>query len=259
MRFVDHPHLPGAEVQVCALSAGQGYIRLALEQWGIHVVAVSAHPDLSPPVAAHPDMVLHHLGGGEMLVAGGMPELEGELASLGFGVVVCDEALSADYPGDVLLNCFALGGSLYCRPRSTARQLIQWHREHGTMIRAVNQGYAKCSTCLVDSHSIITADPAIGQAAEAAGLEVLLITPGHIQLPGYQYGFVGGCCGLLASDVLAFTGELSRHPDGERIRAFCRKKGVEVLCLSREPLLDVGGILPLLEKGNGTGCIPDSI
>ena len=77
---------------------------------------------------------------------------------------------------------------------------------------------------------------------------MLLIQPGHIQLPGYDTGFLGGCCGKLAADKLAFTGQLDLHPDGQRIQSFLEQRGVTAVELTTGPLIDVGGIVPLMEN-----------
>ena len=102
---------------------------------------------------------------------------------------------------------------------------------------------------LVDANHAITADRGLERALKAKGFEVLLIRPGFIELPGYDTGFVGGCSGKLAPDKMAFTGELSSHPDGELIRAFLKSQGISAVELRKGPLLDVGGILPLLQEG----------
>ena len=57
---------------------------------------------------------------------------------------------------------------------------------------AVKQGYAKCSTVLVNEQACITADTSIAAAVKQCGLDVLQIRPGFVELPGYPYGFLGG-------------------------------------------------------------------
>jgi len=112
----------------------------------------------------------------------------------------------------------------------------------------VKQGYAACSAAAVDGYSIITADKAIAEAAGSRGYQALVISPGGIRLDGYDYGFIGGCCGLLDEKTLAFTGRLSSIKDGERIKGFCASRGVSVIELTDEPMKDIGGIIPLLES-----------
>ena len=90
-------------------------------------------------------------------------------------------------------------------------------------------------------------DEGISRAALSLGLDVLKITPGYIELPGYEYGFIGGCCGKISKNELAFTGKLDGHPDREKILAFLAEKRISPVFLTDGPLFDAGGIIPLCE------------
>ena len=56
---------------------------------------------------------------------------------------------------------------------------------------------------------------------------------------------IGGCCGLIDKDVLAFTGRLDSLDFEKPIRDFLDKHGVRIVELTQNPMLDIGGILPL--------------
>lgn len=239
------PHLPQGKVCLCALSAGQSYIKQALERRDITVVEVEPHPHLAGPVCSHADMLLHPLEGGRALIAKRSGTLAVDLRVHGFVVLETEQRLTAAYPGDVALNCFALGNKLYGKVESIDRNLLNIYQMGGVEVVPVSQGYTKCSTCIVDKGSIITADKSIASAANGNGIEVLLISEGHIALPGYNYGFIGGCSGLLDERMLAFTGDILRHPDGAQILYFCAQRGVDIVCLQEGVLCDVGGIVPL--------------
>jgi hypothetical protein len=43
-------------------------------------------------------------------------------------------------------------------------------------------------------------------------------------------------------DTVYFTGDISSHPDAERIAEFCKAHKKKIISLSSEPLNDVGGI-----------------
>ena len=115
----------------------------------------------------------------------------------------------------------------------------------GLRILPVRQGYTACAVAVLDKQCAITSDLGIARHLEKNGFTVLRIQPGFIQLPGYGAGFIGGCCGKLAPDLLAVTGHLESHPDGQRMRDFIQKRGIAVWELTDGPLLDVGGVLPL--------------
>ncbi|MCD8117342.1 MAG: hypothetical protein LUE21_09570 [Oscillospiraceae bacterium] len=76
-------------------------------------------------------------------------------------------------------------------------------------------------------------------------MDVLEITPGYIELSGYQYGFIGGASFRLDAHTIAFTGTLDRHPDKMRILSFLAKHSVKPVFLTDRPLFDVGGAVLL--------------
>lgn len=108
---------------------------------------------------------------------------------------------------------------------------------------AVSQGYTKCAAFVVDDHSIVTADAGVSRAAKNAGMDVLDITPGHVALDGYEYGFIGGASFLIDNDTAAFTGTLDGHPDRERILTFLEEHGKRPVFLTEGPIFDIGGAI----------------
>ena len=110
-----------------------------------------------------------------------------------------------------------------------------------------NQGYAKCSCAIINENTVITADRSIANALDNFA-DVLLIKPGDIELPGYEYGFIGGCCGRLDKDKLAFYGDPYRHSSGREIVSFIEKHDCEPVSLKNGNLFDFGGFIPLFEE-----------
>jgi hypothetical protein len=94
----------------------------------------------------------------------------------------------------------------------------------------------------VDEDSIITYDRGIAKAAEAAGINVLTVDPGHVELPGYDTGFIGGTSGRVGDEII-FNGDLSAHPDCQAIRQFIEERGLKVRYFSGYPLRDIGSII----------------
>ena len=90
-------------------------------------------------------------------------------------------------------------------------------------------------------NGVITQDKTIYEALQKDGIPSLLITAGHIALPGYDTGFIGGASLALAGNTTAFFGKIEDHPDYERIRAFAEGLGATLLSLSNEVLTDCGG------------------
>ena len=109
------------------------------------------------------------------------------------------------------------------------------------------QGYSRCSVCVVNDNAIITADEGICRSAEARGVDVLKIRPGYIDLPGFDYGFIGGASFKISDTKLAFTGRLDRHPDAERIIEFVSLHNVDIVYITDKPAFDIGGVIPITE------------
>jgi len=88
-----------------------------------------------------------------------------------------------------------MGSRLVCNEQAAAPELLEAARRMGLELIPVKQGYAKCSLCIVSENAVITADEGLAYTLCRAGLDVLKIIPGCIRLPGYGYGFIGGCGG----------------------------------------------------------------
>ncbi len=253
MEFLKNPNLPEKEVKFCAVSQKADFAARFLSAQGVEIFQVSEQKNLPAPCAAHPDMRLCYLGEGRILADCG--ELAQSLEGFGLDAAVPVRSPKGIYPQDAVLNVLFLGKSLFCRTGSpqkpgVAEEILQFAEEKGISVYPVKQGYTRCSVCVVSERAIVTADLSISLAAEKAGVDVLRIQPGYISLPGYEYGFIGGCTGLLGPRLLAVCGCLESHPDGKRILDFAICHGLEVLTVPTPDgrLWDIGGIVPLGER-----------
>jgi len=149
---------------------------------------------------------------------------------------------SYKYPDDIGLNAAIFGEYLICNIKYTNDKILKYAKKNKKNVIDVRQGYAKCSICVVDEKSIITSDEPIYKKAILNDIEALLINSGHINLNGYDYGFIGGCSGLIDKNKLAFTGDIKQHPDYINIKNFCEGRGVEIISLSGKKLYDYGSL-----------------
>lgn len=248
MRFLKNPNLPESEVGLAAVSGTYEKVIRGLRRRGIEAVTTGPRPALNEAVRCHADMLCHPLGGAQIVVARGGTELRTRLESRGFTVTGSVSEIESPYPSDAALNAARIGNRLIANPEVLDLSILEYCRESGIELLPVRQGYAKCSVAVADANSILTSDPGIAAVAAAAGLDVLKVRPGFVGLPGHPYGFLGGACGMIGKNLLAFAGDLRSHPDCERIEAFLKAKQIEIVCLCGGPLLDVGGILPLMER-----------
>lgn len=243
-RFIQRPNLPGGRVECLAL--GQVYLPQlapALESMGVRVLPIPQTKTLPVPVSSHADLVLLHAGGSRFIAA---RELRGRVDWLhGMEIDYLEYELEGEYPSDCRLNIAVVGDKVLYSPQCADRSALT---SLGGIGLEVKQGYARCSTCVVSSSAVITADRGISCALGSCGADVLEISPGGIRLDGYDHGFIGGSSFKLAEDVIAFTGSLYQHPDCGRIMEFLRAHSVQAVYLTQEPIFDVGGAVLLTEK-----------
>ena len=160
-------------------------------------------------------------------------------------LISCEKPAEKDYPKNILLNCLYLNGKLFGKISAVDASVLTYCKRHGIEPINVNQGYTRCSTLKVNEKAIITADKSIARAAEEHGIEVCLISPGCIVLEGFDYGFIGGCS-MADEDKIYFFGNIKKHSDYHKIKAFCDKHNskAEILC-NNFPPTDIGGAVVL--------------
>lgn len=235
--------LPEYPVKTALISGEYPELAERLKRLGITPVETLFDKRLPSPISYHPDMQACPLGD-EIILLRDTPSRD-KLAAWGLPIKETDGLPKPVYPHDVLCNGFAWNKLLVGNPKTLDAAVLGSARRQGLEILPVRQGYAACSAAVLDRMSAITADVGMAKRLELAGFETLRIRPGFIALPGYDTGFIGGCCGLLAPDLLAVSGRLDSHPDGDKIRVFVHSRRVSIVELTQGPLLDIGGIVPL--------------
>ena len=246
--FVVSPNLPKSEVTLLLLSGEYPQFDRKLRQMGIRTILTQPSENLPFPVRYHSDMQCCYLGNGRAVIASGETALREPLNYFDVQTILTESQPDKEYPKDAGCNVLLIGERLFCNPKSADNIILREMELNKISMYRVSQGYSRCSVAVVNETSVITADPGMAKVMKQVGLEVLEIQSGHIRLPGYDYGFIGGCCGLIAADQLAFTGSLKFHPDGERIKQFLLQCGVSCVELTNEPLLDIGGLIPIKER-----------
>jgi len=248
MNFVESPNLPNGPVSVAAVDSRIGReAECELLSLGIKLLKVRPHPGLYDSVCCHPDMVLHHVGGGTMVYAPGTgEELLVLLREMGFKLLKGETELSPSYPKDIAYNVARVGRLYFHNLKYTDPVVRRKLEEQGIEPVHVEQGYSKCSVLPIDENAIITSDIGIARAAEKKGLDVLCIAgERNIRLPGLNYGFIGGSGGMLGKSVLGINGKLSALCFHEEVASFLSGKNIILKELSDSAVTDIGSILPL--------------
>jgi hypothetical protein len=217
----------------------------ALATLGHRTLRLPPHPILPEPVASHPDMLLFFAQDAIFCAKSyyeiAARELNEISATYGAPLRFVQKEYKNAYPNDVLLNALPMKKLLFCNTKTVADELL----DLGLKPCRVNQGYTKCSALPLGDRALITADASIAKCAREQCIDVLQIQEGHISLPGYDYGFIGGSASFAVRgglDTVFFAGDISQHPDHGKIERFCQSYGFKIINLSNAPLCDVGTI-----------------
>jgi len=192
-----------------------------LRDEGYTVKTVSSTDRTYYPVSTHPDIYMCSLGIDKPVYFG------------------CPEKIDSKYPGNIRYNAACTGRYFIHNLKYTDPGLLA--AAENTEKINVSQGYTKCSTLIVDENSIITSDTGIYNSCYGK-LDVLLITPGHITLKNFPYGFIGGASGRIGSTIV-FNGNLAQHPDCRKICDFITERGLEIKYFEEYALEDIGSII----------------
>jgi hypothetical protein len=215
-----------------------------LQKLGFQVAAVPPSDILYEAVCGHPDMLLHIVDSSTIIVHREMTlDFIVRLKNLNVNVVVSQNSLQRSYPNNIILNAVSLDNLFIHNVKYTDAELLYFVKNK--KIKNVKQGYTKCSTAVVSSNALMTSDKGIAKCAQAEAIDVLLLPPGDILLPGLDYGFIGGCCGLLEDGLLAFYGDLGHYAYGKEIFDYLKKHKVEPLFLRNGKLIDRGSLITI--------------
>ena len=246
MDFLSYPRLPESPINTVVMSGEHPEFIKRLSDIGITAIATAACKSLPRPVAHHADMQLCDFGSGHAFaLKESLPHLKKQLD--GMQIHETERRAQPIYPCDVLCSCIILDGCLFGRLDSLDPAILKYAAASQLTPVHVKQGYAACSCCVIRKNAVITEDPSIAAAMRQQGIDVLKISSGSIRLPGYDTGFIGGCSGKISGDTMVFSGDLKKHADFEIIAEFLKRYNVKYICLSDEQLLDIGGIVPVME------------
>lgn len=226
MGFVENANLPKNEVTEVIMSDYKPIFKDTLERMGIKVTVPQAVEEISGAEKYHADMSVLHMGGERFFYADRL-----------------SEKVTAQKP---LLNICIFGNNVICNTKTAYKPALELLKDK--KILHANQRYAKCSCAVIGENAVITSDSGIYKICLQNRTDVLQISAGDILFDGYAYGFIGGCCGFISENTLAFSGNVKLHKDFENMRDFARNYHIEFYSLGNEKLYDIGGILPVKEK-----------
>ena len=212
-----------------------------LKKHGFSPIIIPKDERLPPFVNTHADMITVRLGEKLLFTRSYYEKNKDILSSL--PTVITYEEYGNKYPYDILFNVLFTDTALYGNLPFVSEKIKEFANSRSLLPVAVKQGYTKCSVAKI-KNGYITADEGLYRALTENGENVLKITEGHFVLKGLNFGFVGGSS-FYSDGKLYFFGDISLHPDGEKIKSFCRENQTEAVCLSHTMPADIGGAVLL--------------
>lgn len=245
---LETPNIPKGKVKTVAVATDDPLLLKTLESLGISVIKTVESPNLDKRVSRHTDMLLLNISPNELLIDSTQKSNFVKFLTIGYSIKEINVKVSSPYPKDSALNSLVLGDKfIYCQTAVSAEALNRVY-EYGYKLIDVKQGYVKCSVCPLDCNTAITDDESIYKALSKNGIDCLFINKGSVQLSGFQYGFIGGCTGLIDKDKLVFNGDISLHSDYIIIERFLSEHDITPIVIKGRPLTDIGSIIPLSEE-----------
>ena len=166
-------------------------------------------------------------------------------------VIKGEKEVGKKYPDTVLYNAVGVGNMLIHNMLYTDLSIKNLYGKISTKSAqlSVNQGYTRCNLLALDEHDFITSDMGIKRVLEANGCDVFYVDPHQIVLPGQDYGFFPGCCGLV-DDTVVVCGALKHLKECKELRKFIRRNGMKIIELYDGELVDVGSIFFIRKTKN---------
>ena len=227
-----------------------------IESLGYEIIENGFNLDVYDEISSHVD--IYYLKAGDVVFSA--PEKRGQVP---FNVVNCVTTVGGEYPLDVPYNVCIVGKNAIHNFKYTDNVVKFYLERHGYNLIDVEQGYSKCSTCVVDDNSCITTDIGIARKLLDAGIDTLYVSEPDIKLKtrankifvkestmsfvdSDMQGFIGGAMARLGDTVILF-GDISNLVNGTKIKNFVEKKGLKFHHFEGLDIVDYGGILEVIE------------
>ena len=166
-------------------------------------------------------------------------------------VIKGDKSIGKKYPDTIPYNAVGVGNVLVHNLKYTDKKIMEFYGKiwKKSVQLDVNQGYTRCNLLALDERNFITSDMGIKKGAERCGFNVFYVDPHQITLPGQDYGFFPGCCGLV-DDYVVVCGALKNLKECKELRKFIRRNKKKIIELYDGELVDVGSIFFIREQKN---------
>ncbi len=252
IQFVKSPNIPNRKVKTVICGTTDEILLNYTKSFGIEIIQSKINNSVDSRIAEHTDLSVHHLGNNEILIDYSQKELKEHLEQIGMKVTVCGNSQNKikTYPEDCALNCARLGNRMFANKNSIEQNLVNYINSNEIELIYVKQGYSKCSILIIDEDTFITDDESIFKQGLINSFNCIKINKGSVKLNGFDYGFIGGCGGLIDKKHLIFFGDITKHTNYEQIKVFLKDNSCKFDYLKDYPLTDIGGFIPLTEENS---------
>lgn len=202
-------------------------------------------------ISSHPD--IYYVKVGNMCFAEPGKLLEGVKMLAG------NAEVGKNYPEDVPYNVAVLGRNVVHNFKYTDKNVLAYLKGADFNFVQVEQGYSKCSTCVITDNSCIVSDIGIARALIDAEVDVLYVSEPDIKLlkrtniifideerMRFEYsdmsGFIGGAMVRLGDEVILF-GDKCNLVNGGKIQKFIENKGLKFHDFKGLDIIDYGGVI----------------
>ena len=218
-----------------------------LKKLNIEPIRTIKCTELQEPVSGHPDMVIHPVDYKTFIVAPNVFDYyRNVLEDKGIKVIKGGKTLCRNYPEDIAYNVARIGRYAVHNLQHTDQVLKYYLEEAGIEFIHVNQGYSKCSAAAVGENKALTSDVRIHETLKSYNIDCMYINPKAVYLKGYDYGFIGGCAGLISEKIFLSTGKIPDENILNTLKNFIQSAGYIYEEASSGQIIDLGSLIPII-------------
>lgn len=207
------------------------------------VAGVCAHPNLPTPEKHHADMQFAKIDSRTLVCA---PKSSVNAPLDGITCLAGSVDLCEKYPDNIAYNILCCGKYFFHNLKHTSPEVKNEINKRNFKLVNINQGYAGCSSVCVPLQNgeflLISSDKGIISSVNKLKCpnirtEYFEATK-SILLPGYDHGFIGGCCGYDDELGLLVYGKINGQ-----LKELSERYNFPILSIFDGSLTDIGGIL----------------
>ncbi len=214
-----------------------------LNALGIKTILLPPINSLDDEICNHADISVFKLDDNNFVSEN---SLVGELMTkLSGKTIYCCDNIFSPYPNDIKLNAARIGDRIFCNNKYVCEIISDYSEKNSLELINTNQGYTKCNICILNDNAVITEDSGIATLLKKYQIGVLKINPGYVDLSSKHYGFIGGAGVKISNTEIYFSGDISSHPDYDKIINFLNIYGFKPIFNKNRKLNDFGGFIPI--------------